>query len=79
MNMKNWTYTNSASLLTVPTLSFSHKFSPKKFIGSENSHFQNYGNEEFNDPLENRFLLNWHNKKSRWNHYSDKFIVAQAS
>ncbi len=35
MNMKNWTDTNSASLLTVHTLSFSHKFSPKKFIESE--------------------------------------------
>jgi hypothetical protein len=26
------------------------------------SHFQNYGNE-FNDALQNRFLLNWQNKK----------------
>jgi hypothetical protein len=35
MNMKNWTYKNSASLLSVPTFSFWHKKFPKKFIESE--------------------------------------------
>ncbi len=51
----------------------------KKLLRVRNSHFQNYGNEELNDPLENSFPLNWQNKKIPWNHNSDKFIVVLIS
>jgi hypothetical protein len=70
MNMKNWTYTNSVSLLTVPTLSFSHEFFPKKLIESEI--------HTFKIKEMRRLTTDWRtgtNRKISWNHYSDKFIV----